>query len=154
MQHHHRRRLSRLALPAGLLAFCAGAFWLTTRFDRVPPILKRGIEPSDFPQLIIGLIAVLCVVDMLVDTAAPAEKSPASVWKTLLAMAGFVAIAQVDLFLGLGVFAAALAFLWGERRAAVLVALGVVLPLIVFLLFDMVFEIRFPRGVLTALWYN
>jgi len=51
-------------------------------------------------------------------------------------------------------FAAVLAFLWGERRRHVLVALGVALPLIVFLFFDAVFDIRFPRGVLTNLWYG
>ena len=31
---------------------------------------------------------------------------------------------------------------------------GAVMPLVIFLLFDQIFEIRFPRGLLTNLWYG
>jgi len=149
-----RRPAARLLLPAGMLVFCAIAFWLTMQFDRVPPILKRGIEPSDFPQLVIGLIGLLCIADIFTDRSAPPGKLPAVVWQTLMAMAGFAALAQADLFLGLGLFAAALGFLWGERRVPVFIALGAGLPLAVFFFFEVVFEIRFPRGLLTNLWYG
>lgn len=148
-----RRPAARLLPAAGMLVFCVIAFRLTMQFDRVPPILKRGIEPSDFPQLVIGLIGLLCIAGLFTDQSAPPEKLPGVVWRTLLAMAGFAAVAQADLFLGLGLFAAALAFLWGERRAPALMALGAGLPLAVFF-FDVVFEIRFPRGILTNLWYG
>jgi len=144
----------RLVLPAGILAFCFTAFWLTTQFDRVPPILKRGIQPSDFPQLVIGLIAFLCVVMILSDRSAVPEKLPPVVWKTIGLLIGFVLVTKVDLFLGLGVFAITLSALWGERRAEVLAALGIGMPLVVFFLFDIVFQIRFPRGLLTSLWYG
>lgn len=149
-----RRPAARWLLAAGMLVFCVIAFWLTTRFDRVPPILKRGIEPSDFPQLVIGLVGLLCIADLFTDQSAPPEKLPGAVWRTLIAMAGFAALAQADLFLGLGLFAAALGFLWGERRVPVFIALGAGLPLAVFFFFDIVFEIRFPRGILTNLWYG
>ena len=69
-------------------------------------------------------------------------------------MALFAALTTLDFFLAFGVFAAALAMLWGERRPLLLAVVGVVVPLGVFLLFDLVFEIRFPRGVLTGLWYG
>ena len=73
---------------------------------------------------------------------------------TLLLMVGFVALCQVDLFLALAVFASTLAIYWGERRIQLLALVAVVVPVFVFILFDQVFEIRFPRGVLTNLWYG
>ena len=67
---------------------------------------------------------------------------------------GFMLIAEIDLFLGLGLFALALTLLWGERRAWVLLLVGVIAPLAVFFLFDGIFEVRFPRGILTIFWYE
>jgi hypothetical protein len=43
---------------------------------------------------------------------------------------------------------------WGERRWHAVVGIGLMMPALIFLLFDQVFEIRFPRGVLTNLWYG
>lgn len=73
---------------------------------------------------------------------------------TVLLMAGFVALCQLDLFLGLSAFAGSLALYWGERRLAFLLFVSIVVPVFVFMLFDQVFEIRFPRGILTNLWYG
>ncbi len=146
--------LARLSIPAGIIVFCAVAFWLSTQFERVPPILKRGIQPSDFPQLILALIAILAVALMVTDKSAAPEKITAMTWKTVGLMVCFLILAEVDLFLGLGVFAAALCCLWGERRIWVVAALGIIMPLTVFFMFDVIFEIRFPRGLLTNLWYG
>ncbi|MEN8896569.1 MAG: tripartite tricarboxylate transporter TctB family protein, partial [Yoonia sp.] len=66
----------------------------------------------------------------------------------------FSLVAQVDLFLGLGVFAGALAWLWGERRLWSIGLVACISPALVFFLFDLVFRIRFPRGILTNLWYG
>lgn len=73
---------------------------------------------------------------------------------TMLLMASFVALCQLDLFLGLSAFAAALALYWGERRVTLLMFVSIAVPVFVFILFDQVFEIRFPRGILTNLWYG
>lgn len=146
--------LVRLSIPAGIIVFCAVAFWLSTQFERVPPILKRGIQPSDFPQLILALIAILAVALMVTDTSDAPEKITPMTWKTVGLMVCFLILAEVDLFLGLGAFAAALCCLWGERRIRVMAALGIIMPLTVFFFFDLIFEIRFPRGLLTNLWYG
>ena len=66
----------------------------------------------------------------------------------------FSLVAQIDLFLGLGVFAGGLAWLWGERRLWSIGLVAFISPALVFLLFDLVFRIRFPRGFLTNLWYG
>ena len=158
--------MSRYAVPIGLIVFCALAYWQTTQFDRVPPILVRGMQPSDFPQLVIllivGLSALLLWNAVRASTGDKTEDGteddlkPGSgnLWKTMALFLVFAALAPVDLFLGLGVFAGCLAFLWGERRIPLLGLVSLVSPLLIFLLFDQVFEVRFPRGLLTNLWYG
>ena len=146
--------MARFAVPVGLLVFCAIAFWLTTQFDRVPPILLRGMQPEHFPQLVIILIAVLAIGVMIFDEPIKQNPPHQMVWISMGLFGVFALLAQIDLFLGLGVFAGSLAFLWGERRVWALVLVALIGPTFVFFLFDQVFEIRFPRGLLTNLWYG
>lgn len=148
------RSLERRLVPALLVAFCAGAIWLTTHFDRMPPILKRGIQPSDFPQLVCAAIIVCTLVMAWRDPVRAQGAVGSRTWGTLALMGGFVLAAGIDLFLALGLFAGALTVLWGERRIGMIALVGVIVPLGVFILFDQGFEIRFPRGVLTTLWYG
>lgn len=154
MPDANARHLERWLVPAVIIAFCLAAFWITTGFDRMPPILKRGIQPSDFPQLVAGLIVVLTLLMVLIDPVRVADRMPGKTWTSLLLMGAFALVAQVDFFLALSVFAVTLALVWGERRKSVLVLIGLVVPACVFFLFDLVFRIRFPRGLLTGLWYG
>jgi len=148
------RAAPRVIVPLVILVLCATAFYLTTTFDRVPPILKRGIQPSDFPQLVILLIAALALWLALRDREPAPQRLPATVYITMGLLIGFSVLALVDLFIALGAFAVAMSAVWGERRAWALALVGLVVPVAVFFLFDIVFEIRFPRGVLTNLWYG
>ena len=159
--------MNRFIVPLGLIIFCGLTFWQTTQFDRVPPILLRGMQPADFPQMVLLLIVSLCV-GLLYQALRNVQQEPTTdagaddftramsfnVWKTMGLFLVFAAIAPVDLFLGLGVFALCLTALWGERRLWALVLVCLISPLFIFLLFDQVFEIRFPRGILTNLWYG
>ncbi|WP_257098911.1 tripartite tricarboxylate transporter TctB family protein [Pseudovibrio flavus] len=146
--------VARFVVPLLILLFCVGAYYLSTQFDRVPPILKRGIQPSDFPQLVIGLIGFLTIWLALTQKVGKLEVLTSTVWGTLLALIGFLLVAEIDLFLGLGLFAFTLALMWGERRLWALVLVGLIIPVAVFFLFDGIFEVRFPRGPLTNLWYQ
>ncbi len=154
MPDPNTRHLERWLVPAVIIAFCLAAFWITTGFDRMPPILKRGIQPSDFPQLIAGLIIAMTLLMALVDPVRVADRMAGKTWTSLLLMGVFALVTVVDFFLALSVFAVSLALAWGERRKPVLVLIGLVVPASVFFLFDLVFRIRFPRGLLTGLWYG
>ena len=77
-----------------------------------------------------------------------------NVWISLGLFVIFALLSQIDLLLALGVFAGALAWNWGERRLWGLGLVAIVSPALIFLLFDIVFRIRFPRGILTNLWYG
>lgn len=149
-----RRDISRYSIPLGIIAFCAWAYWLSTQFERVPPILKRGMQPEDFPQLVIGLIIMLSTWLIFRDDSKAPERLSKMVQMTMGLLVGFLLISEIDLFLGLGLFAASLTALWGDRRIWAIVLVGLVAPIIVFFLFDGVFEVRFPRGILTNLWYG
>lgn len=146
--------LERWIVPVLIICFCVVAIWISTTFEEMPPILKRGIQPADFPQLILGLIIFCTVIMVLRDPVTIDGSLGSKPFGTLILMMGFVALTQVDFFLALGVFAGVLTVYWGERRLPMILLVGVVTPIVVFFLFDSAFEIRFPKGVLTNLWYG
>ena len=82
------------------------------------------------------------------------ERADKSTFGTFLALFIFCLLAQIDLFIALGAFAAGLSILWGERRWHLIALVGLAMPTIIFFLFDLVFRIRFPRGLLTNWWYG
>lgn len=137
-----------------ITSFCGATFWISTTFDRMPPILKRGIQPSDFPQLILILILILTVAMIWFDPIIVDERLDSKTLGSIVLLAVFGGLTFIDLFLSLGVTAALLAIFWTERRWYVVLGIGLMMPALIFLLFDQVFEIRFPRGVLTNLWYG
>lgn len=147
-------RLERWLVPTLIIGVCVWAFWLTTTFKKMPPILKRGIQPSDFPQLLIVLIILLTLFMVWRDPVRVRERLEGSTVGTIALFALFAAITSIDFFLALGVFAGLLALFWGERRITVLTMIAIIVPAAIFLLFDQVFEIRFPRGLLTNIWYG
>lgn len=149
-----RRQIERWLIPVLIIAFCLAAYWITTTFKTMPPILKRGIQPADFPQLLLILLIALTLLMVWKDPIVVKEKMQASTLGTIALFAVFAALTAVDLFLALGVFAGALAAFWGERRIGTLLLIGVGVPVFIFFMFDLVFEIRFPRGLLTNLWYG
>ena len=144
----------RWLVPAGIVLFCGAVIWVAGTFERMPPILKRGIQPSDFPQLLATLIILLVPLLLWRDPVQVKESLSRTTWGSLALLAIFVGLARLDFFIALGAVAAALGALWGERRPLFLILVGVIVPLSVFLFFDQVFEIRFPRGLLTNLWYG
>ena len=137
-----------------IISFCGATFWVSTTFDRMPPILKRGIQPADFPQLILILMLVLTVAMIWLDPIIVDKRLDSKTVGSLVLFGVFGGLTFIDLFLALGAVAALLAMFWGERRWQAVVGIGLMMPALIFLLFDQVFEIRFPRGLLTNLWYG
>ena len=146
--------ISRWIIPGLIILFCTIAFYLTTQFDRVPEILKRGIQPSDFPQLILLLLIGLACLLPFENTQLNRPAVPPSVFISLSLMVVFVLLTHLDFFIALGCFGGMLSFSWGERRLGALLLVTLFFPTFVFFLFDLVFEVRFPRGLLTNLWYG
>jgi len=137
-----------------IIAFCVSAIWLSLSFEKMPPILKRGIQPADFPQLVLTLIILLTLYMFWRDPVSIVEPMGSKTIGSLLLMVLFVLLTRIDLFLALALFAVGLSFYWGERKFSRLLIVGLAVPVTVFFLFDQVFKIRFPRGLLTNLWYG
>ena len=137
-----------------IIAFCLGAIWLTLSFDKMPPILKRGIQPSDFPQMVCIAIILMTLFMFWRDPVTIVEPMGSKTIGSIVLMILFVLLTQIDLFLALAIFAVGLSIYWGERGLLRLVTVGLIVPVTVFFLFDQVFKIRFPRGLLTNLWYG
>ncbi|MEL6746579.1 MAG: tripartite tricarboxylate transporter TctB family protein [Pseudomonadota bacterium] len=146
--------LERWLVPLIIVGFCCAAIWITTGFERMPPILKRGIQPSDFPQLIAGLIICLTALMVWRDPVRITGALGSATWGSIALLGLFAGLTTIDLMLALGIFAIGLAALWGERRLLNLLLVGLIVPATVFFFFDQVFEIRFPRGLLTNVWYG
>ena len=153
-QKANTEKLVRWLVPLFLIGFAAIAIYYSTTFKKMPPILKRGIQPSDFPQLISGLIISLTLLMVWFDPIKLNERVTSKTWLSMAALIGFVLLVQIDIFIALGVFAAALSILWGERRVHLIALVGAGIPIMIFFLFDLVFRVRFPRGILTSLWYG
>ena len=127
-------RIERWLAPGVIICFHCVAFWISTTFTEIPPILKRGIQPADFPQLLLITIILLTLAMMVFDPIKIRENFDATTAESLALFAIFGAFTWIDLFLALGISAAALAALWGERRPRILIPVGAVMPLVIFLL--------------------
>ena len=137
-----------------IVAFCIAAIWLSLSFDKMPPILKRGIQPAEFPQLVCATIILMTAYMAWRDPVTVVEPMGKKTPGTIVLMAVFVALCSIDLFIALSLFAVALTMYWGERRPVFIAMVGLLVPVVIFFLFDLVFKIRFPRGLLTNLWYG
>ena len=132
-------------------------FYVSLNFDKVPPILNRGIQPATFPKILLVFIIILSCFDFVLSLKTPwkvQSSLPSSFYKTLLILFAFTLLSKnVDFFLGLTFLSVAIAWSWGERRLVLIGFISVLFPLLVFLLFDTMLNLRFPGGILTNLYY-
>ena len=59
-----------------------------------------------------------------------------------------------DMFIGIFVVMLLMGLLWGEKRIWLSFLTATLTPLFIFLLFDFVLKIRFPRGILMDMYYG
>jgi putative tricarboxylic transport membrane protein len=95
-------RLVRWLVPLALILFAVVAIYISTTFKKMPPILKRGIQPSDFPRLICGLIIFLSLLMAWFDPVKIQERVSRQTFLTVALVGMFVLLVQVDLFIALG----------------------------------------------------
>ncbi|MGO4851293.1 tripartite tricarboxylate transporter TctB family protein [Phaeovulum sp. W22_SRMD_FR3] len=153
------RALAPLVVASAIALFAIG--WSFT-FKEVPPFLIRGFQPAAFPRFVAGLILILALLACLelarqADRPAAQTEAPLvpAFWRTLLMLAIFAAVLALgDFLVAMMIGTAGIAAMWGERRPVVLALLGVVAPVLVILLFDQLFQVRFPRGFLLTFYYG
>ena len=148
-----------LVVPAVIAAFSVAVIWAALQLDLSPPmIVGHSMQPRAFPIFLMGinlvLVAVL-VAQLVRRPPPPVPLEPWATWGSILLLPVFYGLTVwLDMFIGIAVVMFAMCMLWGERRILVAGSLAVVTPLSIFILFDTVLKVRFPRGVLTNWYYG
>ena len=124
--------------------------------------LKKNadIGPDMFPKLVVGILAVLAVINLVsalraMKAAGERWSDTKFNWKQYLPQVGLIASGAVFLILApiLGFVVAAVPFLFfllmyfGSKRIVLNIVLAIVYPTLLYLLFSKVLHISFPPGI-------
>ena len=147
------------SVPIVIFAFCAAVAYLALQLATAPPIvIGEAMQPRSFPIFLVALIAVLNIVlilQLMGGNRMPRPDHAPQTWLSIVLMLVFYAITTyADMFLALMVVIFIMCIVWGERRYWLAALVAVVTPISIFLLFDLVLKVRFPRGILTELYYG
>jgi len=146
-------------IPAIIFAFCGVVTYFALQLDTAPAIvIGEAMQPRSFTMFLMALIAVLNVVliyQILKGNPMPQVSQPSQTWISMALMLVFYALTTyVDMFAALIVVIFTMCVVWGERRLWLAALVALITPASIFLLFDLVLKIRFPRGILTNLYYG
>jgi len=145
-----------LWIAIAIWAFCALTYAITLGFDEVPPMIAQGLPPDRFPQMMVGVIAVLTLVMVYQESRKPLKERKtvkSMVFYSGALLLGFVALMTwVDVIIAMPVFVIALSYAWGERRIVPLIIYALIFSAFVFALFVGIMEVVFPSGPLTDLF--
>lgn len=148
-----------LVVAVVLLAFCAYAYYLTTRFEEVPAVFTQDIPPEYVPRLLLWTIIALSLCLPFEHLFKPggrahfAEARSANI-RLMAYLTGGLLVVLVALVPVTGTYAGVflvcllLPVLWGERRWKILLPYAVVFPTVVMLLFSKVLGVYFHPGLL------
>ena len=146
-------------VPAVIFAFCAIVTWLALQFDEAPEIVVGpAMQPRSFPiflAVIIALLNAVLIWQLASGMRMPEARQPPPTGGSIGLMVVFYLITTyADMFLALAIVIFIMCIVWGERRYWLAGLVAVVTPLSIFFLFDLVLQVRFPRGILTNLYYG
>ncbi|MBX2826308.1 MAG: tripartite tricarboxylate transporter TctB family protein [Gammaproteobacteria bacterium] len=146
-------------IPALLTVFSMIVIWLSFQLDISPPmIVGDSMQPRAFPIFLMILNLILVGLLTLQLRRSPPDKKalePIATWGSMSLMLLFYLLTTyVDMFIAIAVCMFLMCLLWGERRWWAVIGTSLVTPAAIFLLFDSVLRIRFPRGLFTNWWYS
>ena len=148
-----------LALPAFIIVFSGVVIWLSLQLDESPPmIVGESMQPRVFPIVLMIVNIVLAVTLALQYRSAPPKPAPSEnfiTWGSVALFALFYVLTEyVDMMIAIAVVVFLMCLLWGERRIWAALMVAILTPSTVFLLFDTVLRVRFPRGLFTNWYYG
>ena len=151
--------LSDWLVPVVIFAVCAAVIYFALQLDTAPAIIiGEAMQPRSFPiflMVLIGILNVALILQLARGSRMPAPRHAPQTWVTMALMVVFYLLTvYVDLFVALMVVIFVMALAWGERRYWLAALTAIVTPVSIFFLFDLVLKVRFPRGILTELYYG
>ena len=146
-------------IPLIITIFSLAVIAIALQLDTSPEmIVGDSMQARSFPIFL--MILQLILVGILTfqfyknnPKTIPLEKF--HTWGSMLLFLLFYLLTvYTDMFIGIFVVIFLMSLLWGEKRLWVAFLTATVTPGLVFLLFDFVLKIRFPRGIIMNLYYG
>jgi hypothetical protein len=134
---------------AAVIAVAAALFALTFGFEKMPEGLSGGFGAEAFPRLVLGVIVGFAVLLFVAGPASePQTRIPTTGYYTAGSLLAFMALVPVVGMLGaMFVFLVGLGYLWGERRAWLLLAVSAAVMVVIWAVFVRGFAVQLPRGL-------
>ena len=146
-------------VPIVLTIVSVVIIYLALQLDLSPPmIVGDSMQPRAFPIFLMVLnLFLTAILAYQIYMTPPKKPEPMNrvTWLSMVLMVLFYGLTvSTDMFIAIAVVMFLLSLAWGERRLLVAAANAVLTPFLIFLLFDNVLRIRFPRGILMNWYYG
>ena len=147
-------------IPLFLTLFSFVVIYLSLQLDISPEmIVGDSMQARSFPifLMVINLLLVGILSLQFYKTypkEVGLEKFPT--WSSMLLFLIFYIIIFIsgDMFVAIPIVMFLMGLTWGQKKVWVSLTNAIVTPLSIFLLFDYVLQVRFPRGWLTNIYYG
>lgn len=147
-------------IPLFLTLFSFVVIYLSLQLDTSPEmIVGDSMQARSFPifLMVINLLLVAILSLQFYKTypkEIELEKFPT--WSSMLLFLIFYIIILIsgDMFVAIPIVMFLMGLTWGQKKIWVSLTNAIVTPLSIFLLFDYVLQVRFPRGWLTNIYYG
>ena len=145
--------------PIFLAFFSIAIILISLQLDISPEmIVGDSMQARSFPIFLMAINLILISVLFLQFFKNYPEKIELEIFTTWFSMFLFLLFyfltITTDMFIGIAVCMFLMGYTWGEKRLWVNLCNAVITPGLIFLLFDSVLKIRFPRGLLTNIYYG
>ena len=151
--------VKKYLVPGVIAAFSCAVIWASLQLETSPPIIVgHAMQPRAFPifLMVINLVLVgILAWDCMRNPPKPIKLEGMTTWFSISLFADFyVLTTYAYFFIAIAVVMFLLCTSWGEKRYHIAALVSVTVPLTLFLLFDEVLKIRFPRGLITNWYYG
>ena len=146
-------------IPLFLTIFSIIIIGISLQLDTSPEmIVGDSMQARSFPIFLMILNLILISVltfQYKKNNPDPIKLEKFPTWGSMgLFFIFYLLTVYTDMFIGIFVVMLLMGLLWGEKRIWVSFLTAALTPLFIFLLFDFVLKIRFPRGILMDMYYG
>ena len=146
-------------VPLILSIFSLAVIAIALQLDTSPEmIVGDSMQARSFPifLMILKLILIgILTFQFYKNNPKPVALEKYHTWGSMfLFLLFYLLTVYTDMFIGIFVVMLLMGLLWGEKRIWLSFLTATLTPLLIFLLFDFVLKIRFPRGILMDLYYG
>ena len=146
-------------IPLFLTVFSIIIIGISLQLDTSPEmIVGDSMQARSFPIFLMVLNLILISVltfQYKKNNPEPIKLEKFPTWGSMgLFFIFYLLTVYTDMFIGIFVVMLLMGLLWGEKRIWLSFLTATLTPLLIFLLFDFVLKIRFPRGIIMDLYYG